>query len=171
MTNEYHSTDMIKDLKQDRAIRLFRYLKELAQLRTKVVRDCHNYERLLWFKDIPQEPGCYTAAWGSEKAESDDIWIEIKRRREAKCPTVPKICQDWVTLESVFNSDKEPELRDRILAPTPAAEDSREEIESENRGYHEPAFLELKDYPEVEEEWLNYLIHKCEPWAEEHRRW
>lgn len=171
MTTEYDSTDMSKDLKQDRAIRLFRYLRELAQLRTKPVRDCNSYERVLWFKDIPQEAGCYTAAWGSDKAESDDIWIEIKRRREPKCPTVPKICQDWVELKSISNSDKEPELRDRILAPKPAAADSKEEIESENEQYLEPVFLELKDYPEVEEEWLNYLINKWEPWAEEHHHW
>ena len=41
-------------------IRVFTYLKELAQLRTKVIRDCLDYEDLIWFNDIPKEKGCYT---------------------------------------------------------------------------------------------------------------
>ncbi len=34
-----------------------------------------------------------------------------------------------------------------------------------------PEALRLKDHPEVEDAWLEYLVNQWEPWAEEMRRW
>lgn len=36
-----------EQLIRERAVHLFTYLKEVAQLRTKVVRDCFDYEDIL----------------------------------------------------------------------------------------------------------------------------
>jgi hypothetical protein len=84
------------ELVRSNAIHIFAYLKELAQLRTKVVRDCQDYEDLIWFNDIPKEQGCFTIAWGTKTEGHDDEWIEIRKMREPPCPKPPMICSDWV---------------------------------------------------------------------------
>ena len=44
------------------ATNLFRYLAELMQLRSPLIRDVSQYENVLWLADIPREPECTTAA-------------------------------------------------------------------------------------------------------------
>src|SRR6266487_5955566 len=46
---------------RDRAIRLFEYLKRLAELRARTVRDLAEYTEVLWFCEVPAEPEC---RWG-----------------------------------------------------------------------------------------------------------
>ncbi|MBP8606309.1 MAG: tyrosine-type recombinase/integrase, partial [Phycisphaerae bacterium] len=48
----------------EKAIRLMDYLLRLANLRTKLIRDIAEYEKVLWVSDIPHEHGCFTQAWG-----------------------------------------------------------------------------------------------------------
>ncbi len=144
------------DLLSDRAIRLFTYLKEVAQLRTKVVRDCSEYEDILWFNDIPMEKGCYSIAWGSKSEDFDNTWIEIRKFKEPQCPSIPSICSDWVNPKAVFDSDNEPKLNDRIPKI----------ISDENYEY-----LYLQDKPEVSKAWGKYIKNSWYPWAEKHRIW
>ncbi len=141
---------------RDKAVRLFTYLQEFVQLRSRVTRDCSDYRALLWFYEIPREHGCFSIAWGTGR--DDDVWIEMKRKKEPPCPPVQKICEMWVDPNGLHNSDTEPQLRERILDP-----DS-----TDDSGL---VFRELRDHPEVQEPWLQYLIEKWTPWAEEHRKW
>jgi hypothetical protein len=104
------------------AIHLFTYLKELAQLRTKVVRDCYDYEDLIWFRDIPKEHGCYTIAWGTKTEGHDDVWIEIRKVREPSCPKPPAICSDWVVTKELLDSKTLPTLKEKIPKPDPNGE-------------------------------------------------
>lgn len=140
----------------DRAIRLFTYLKEIAQLRTKVVRDCLDYAEILWLDDIPREKGCYTIAWGSKAEDFDSIWIEIKKRKEPPCPKIPQICSEWINPSVVLDSDNEPYLNERV----PKFNDD-EQIE----------FLYLNDNQAVKEAWDKYIESAWRSWAEEHKRW
>jgi hypothetical protein len=56
-----------------KAVRLFTYLKDLTRLRTAMVRDLSAYEGVLWFDDVPREPGCFTAAWGAQREETEGV--------------------------------------------------------------------------------------------------
>ncbi|MCB7128438.1 MAG: DUF559 domain-containing protein [Candidatus Brocadiales bacterium] len=176
MSTERDSTENSVDPIEERSIGLFTYLKKLATLRVKTVRDCFNYEKLVWFNDIPHEDECFTIVWGSEGESSDDLWIEIKRPKEPKCPKVPEICRDWVELEFIYYSDEEPDelldkLRDRILGPEEEVDGLKEGVELDDEEIRQPVFLDRKDYPEVDEVWLEYIYNEWEPWAEKHRRW
>ena len=155
---------------RDKAVRLFTYLKELALLRTPPVRDYSSYESVLWFHEVPHEPGCFTVAWGAEKA-GDNIWLEVQKRKEPPCPPAPEICTDWIDPAAVHNSAGEPQLKERILASQPTSSQDQApnpQIYNDDTSLN---FLDIKDHPEVQERWLEYLIERWSPWAEEHRRW
>ena len=74
---------------RDRALSIFRYLIELAQLRAKVVRDIDEYEHVFWFDDVPNVAGCYSIRWGDPEGGGDDAWLEIRGQPEPKCPAAP----------------------------------------------------------------------------------
>ncbi len=98
---------------KDKAIRLIEYLQRLASLRTKLVRDLTNYERILWLSSIPQQKGCFTQAWGRDEDYDSDIWIEIQTRREPELPTIPHQCEGWIDKSSLRNKNDLPELLPR----------------------------------------------------------
>lgn len=140
----------------DRAIRLFTYLKEVAQLRTKVVHDCFDYEELLWLNDISKEKGCYTIAWGSKAEDYDNIWIEIRKRKEPLSPKIPQVCSEWINPTVVLDSENDPQLNERVPKFT---------------NDEHPEYIYLNDNPAVKEAWQKYLKEAWYPWAEEHKRW
>ena len=150
---------------REKAIRLFTYLKELTQLRTAMVRDLSAYESVLWFDDVPREPGCFTVAWGAQREETE-AWLEVERHDEPRVPAVPEICQPWVDSSQLQRSDAEPWLRERILAPTEPPVAGRRQSEEEG-----PQFLELADRPNVQAQWAKYVEDDWKPWAEMHRCW
>src|SRR5258708_19140826 len=117
MPNEHENPEHGKpDELRDKAVRLFTYLKEVCQLRFVMVRDCRNYDQLLWFHDIPHEPECLCIAW-SGPTETNESWIEVRRSPEPACPPVSNVCKDWISLSDLVNSGQTPTLRERILAP------------------------------------------------------
>lgn len=141
---------------RDKAVRLFTYLKEVCQLRFVVVRDCRNYDQLLWFHDIPREPECLCVAW-SGPTETNESWIEVRRSPEPACPPIPNVCKDWISPSDLVNSGQTPTLRDRILALAREGEP--------------PSYIQLSEQPDVQARWQEYLAAKWEVWAKEHRRW
>jgi hypothetical protein len=144
---------------REKAVRLFTYLKELALLRTRLVRELPDQDSVMWFCGIPHEHGCYCITQGTERETVEDTWVEIARRKEPPCPRLPTICDDWVDRASLNDSAREPTLRSRVP------------IQNSTGEGEPPVFLELDGAPAVQEEWLGYLIDKWQPWAEEHRRW
>lgn len=157
MRNEHENLDHGKpDELRDKAVRLFTYLKEVCQLRFVMVRDCRNYEQLLWFNDIPREPECLCIAW-SGPTETNESWIEVRRSPEPGCPQVPNVCKDWISPSDLMNSAQTPTLRERILALAREGEP--------------PSYVEISQQPDVQARWQEYLTTKWEAWAKEHRRW
>jgi len=78
---------------RNRALRLFTFLREITELRTKTTRTSDQYEKVLWFNDIPREPGCHCIAWHSDRdLEESDVWAEIKKPRLKAPPNVPECC-------------------------------------------------------------------------------
>lgn len=56
----------------EKAIRLLEFLEQLASIRAKKIRNIHSYEKVLWLKDIPHEPECFTQAWGDNDRDDPD---------------------------------------------------------------------------------------------------
>jgi hypothetical protein len=84
-----------------KVIRLADYLLRLATLRTKLIRDIAEYEKILWVSSVPHERGCFTQAWGRDEEHESDEWLEMQNRREPELPAVPPPCKDWVNLSEI----------------------------------------------------------------------
>ncbi len=159
------------DLK-DKASRLIQYLKELSRIRAPIVREITNYPHVLWFKDVPREPGqCYLKVWGPDDEYGEHIWLEVIKDEEPVLDEVPDLCSVWVNRDLLFRTDAPPELFERIPSPHSDADDST--LPAPNKDTDEAAitFLYLADHPEVKEAWQHYIDHKWQPWCELHKRW
>lgn len=144
------------------AVNLFTYLRELAELRSKVVRRVDDYDKVLWFADVPKEQECYTPAWGAFRTEDDDVWLEIKKPTVKPFPPVPKDVEPWVREVDLANSSDIPEILAKIAAP-----ESDNETDSNQT---EPKFIELATQPHIRQQWDKYLEDKWLAWATEHAR-
>lgn len=151
----------------EKAIRLVEYLIRIAHLRSRIIRDFSEYERVMWLHQIPHEKGCYTRLWGSEEEHDPDIWIEVQTAKEPQLPTVPKVCRDWVIEESIHQTTDIPMLREEIAIQQPNPAWTQTSLE--------PAFItkteKLVDHPEVRNVWETYVARMWRPWAEVHRKW
>jgi hypothetical protein len=155
---------------QDRAIRLFSYLQELVQLRTPQVRDVEGYESVIWFSEMPHEEGCYSISWGAP-LEDSDIWLEVRKRKEPGCPAPPVSCKDWVESRTLYNSEVEPNLIERIFVPKKQERNQSPDSQVSNTEEGDSEWISLVDRPEVSLGWENYLNEKWRPWADKHKRW
>jgi len=136
---------------------LFAYLRELAKLRLSTVRDCRDYEEVLWFHEVPEEPECASIARSNEPDDSEP-WLKIERVDEPSCPEPPQICASWVDSSVLRDSSAAPRLREEIATPNTNPDEP-------------PVIHSLRDHPNVKREWDTYVRERWEPWAPRHRRW
>jgi hypothetical protein len=101
---------VMADLNQDKALRLIDYIKSLASIRTKQLTNIESYDNVLWFKDIPQEKGCFTRMWQTDSEYDPDIWIEVINKKEPKLPPLPGICKKWVNPAQLNDKTNIPEI-------------------------------------------------------------
>ena len=153
--------------RNEKAVRLVEYLLKLADLRTRLIRDIAEYEKVLWISSVPCERGCFARAWGRDEEHEPEEWLEVQNRREPELPAVPARCEEWVDRPSLRNKDDLPELLSEISRPIPNS-DGRE-------GSDQPSTLmhteRVEDHPEVQEAWNRYIEDKWLPWTEEHNAW
>ncbi|MDI6813669.1 MAG: AAA domain-containing protein [Desulfitobacteriaceae bacterium] len=151
----------------EKAIRLMDYLLHLASLRTKLIRDVAEYEKVLWVSDIPYERGCFTQAWGRDEEHELDEWIEVQNRREPELPDIPRNCKEWVNLSTLRDKNDLPELLPEITRQiqNPDWREGSDQPESI------PHSERLDDHPEIQEAWDHYVEDKWLPWTEEHSAW
>ncbi|MEW5922238.1 MAG: AAA domain-containing protein [Bacillota bacterium] len=150
--------------KHDQAIRLFRFLKELTELRTKTIRTLDNYEIVIWLDKIPRQEGCFCAAWREDTSETSDNWIEVKKPRLIPPPVVPDELKPWLDSKQVSDSSVDyPELREHII--------ETREIHNEVEGKTEQLItVQLSERPEVKDIWERYVEKLWWPWAEKDRQ-
>jgi len=148
---------------RNRALRLFTFLREITELRTKTTRTSDQYEKVLWFNDIPREPGCHCIAWHSDRdLEESDVWAEIKKPRLKAPPNVPEVLKPWLDPREVEDSSREmPDLRERITITVQSSADE---------GGERTEFRELAECPEIKPSWERYVQEAWWPWAEEDRK-
>lgn len=151
----------------EKAVRLVDYLLRLASLRTKLIHDIAEYEKVLWMSDVPHERECFTQAWGREEEHEPDEWLEVQNRREPELPAVPAQCKDWVSLPSLRNKNDLPELLPEITRQIPNP-DWREDSDQPKTIPHTER---LEDHPDTQRAWDRYVEDKWLPWTEEHNAW
>ena len=162
---------MLFDYKE-KAFRLIQYLQELSRIRAPIIRDTSNYPHVLWFKDVPREPGqCYLKAWGPDDEYGDHLWLEVLKNEEPVLEEVPEKCIKWVNFDLLYKTDSTPGLFEKI--PRSMPEDDRSNLPTTVNHNDEAAiaFLYLADHPEVSEAWQQYIDQRWQPWCELHKRW
>jgi very-short-patch-repair endonuclease len=152
---------------KNKAIRLIEYLLRLASLRTKLVRDITDYERVLWLSEIPQQEGCFTQAWGRDEDFDSDIWIEVQAQREPELPAIPHKCEGWIDKSSLRNKNDLPELLPERIKESK----NPEWREGTDQSEYISATEYLKDFPEIQKAWDRYLEERWLPWVEDHNAW
>ena len=160
--------DSKSDPIRERAVKLFRYLSAVAELRAKAVRDVASYEAIFWFSELPREKECNTAAWYDVDATEEENWLRIDKPIRPDVPEPPSECANWFDPLSLESVASEPKLRDEIVDPKWIARTIEGDGESEPEP--PPRFL-VKDFPKLPTAWENYLKAKWRPWAENFRRW
>lgn len=155
---------------QDRAVRLFKFLRELARLRSRIVRDLSEYEQVVWFYDIPEHKGCFSILGPESDTVQDTTWLEIRKSPEPKRPQVPTACQRWLEDTDEDNPEAEAKLKDEIptnTSHTPGYELNLHPQDEEST----PSVERLSDHPEILEEWDRWKQDNWRPWLEAHSRW
>jgi very-short-patch-repair endonuclease len=155
---------------QDRAVRLFKFLRELAQLKTRIVRDLSEYEQVVWFCEIPEHKACFSILGPESETSQDTVWLEVRKSPEPKRPPIPTACQRWLEDTDEDNPEAEPKLRDEITSNTSQSFGSESNPHPQDKAFT-PSTERLSDHPEVLEEWDRWKQHAWRPWLENHRRW
>ena len=166
-TRDVLNNQQTQSPEQQKLARLIEYLLRMATLRTKLIRDIADYERVLWISTVPHEGGCFTQAWGRDEEHEPDEWLEVQNRREPELPAVPAQCKDWVNPPSLRQKNGLPgllpEFTRRIANP--------DWVEGSDQPETIPQVEHLEDHPEVQGAWDRYVEGKWLPWAEEHNVW
>ncbi len=150
-----------------KVVRLVEYLLRLATLRTRLIRDITEYEKVLWVSEVPHERECFTQAWGRDEEHEPDEWLEVQNRREPELPAVPSSCKDWVNRSTLRNKKDLPELLPQITRQI----QNPDWCEGSDQPETIPHTERLENHPEVQQAWDRYVEDKWLPWIEEHNAW
>jgi len=151
----------------EKAVRLLDYLLRLTSLRTKLIRDVNEYEKVLWLSDVPRERGCFTQAWGRDEEHEPDEWLEVQSRREPELPTVPAQCKEWLNHSALRHKDDLPELLPEITRQI----QNPDWYEGSDQPETIPHTERLEDHPDIQQAWDRYVEDKWLPWTEDHNAW
>ena len=150
-----------------KAARLIEYLIRLAGLRRKSVKDIANYNQCLWLHEVPKQKGCFIQIWGSSKEYDDSVWLEVQSRREPPLPKIPNLCQDWVDIDALHKKTDVPLLKETINRQVD--NENWTEDSDQPQFFLKPEFL--KDHPDVQKKWEQYVEQNWMSWVEHHNEW
>lgn len=157
----------------DKGKHLLDFLKATAVIRRRRITKYGDNDQVVWLGDLPKDrPEC-RSPFANDKDEFGGLWLEVRKQRMPVRPPVPKEVLDWVRDEGLDQVVREPELLPEItvlverVVPDPVAPEGSGKTVTEQV----PEVRRLEDYPNVEENWLEYLVEKWEPWAQAMRRW
>ena len=153
---------------------LLNFLRENTTIRKKRAAVYGSEDKILWLGDVPKErPECRSPFLTDNPDDMGGLWLEVRKKRRPARQPVPQLVADWVRCDDLNEPGSEPELLpeitvivERQVPDTDAPEGTQRMITQKV-----PELRRLADHPEVEEAWLEYLVEKWEPWAEEMRQW
>ncbi len=153
--------DELREKLVDRAARLYSFLHDLVQLRTNIVRNVSQYEKVLWVADLPREKGCrsvftdFTENTGSEK------WLEVRKPGLSPPPPPPPALAPWIDPAHLLDPTRDaPALLEEIIHP---------DYRSTN-GRTPPPRLKFKEVrQEIFPQWEAYVESLWWPWREQER--
>lgn len=176
-----------------RALAIFRYLRDLAHLRTAVVRDLRSYERVFWLNAVRGRPGCATRCfrpeagtnWLASDTTDDDLWLSVRKLPEPALPPIPAHIGPWVAPDSGRTPDSPPRLLDRIPREISNPEQDPWSIPPPTNANGEPPstptsaarhpacerYELLEDHPDVAVALNDYMQASWKPWAEKQTAW
>lgn len=131
--------------KKDKYLQIFNYLLEFSKIRSKPVRDIAQetqYPEKFWLSDIPNDD-LFESVLHPDYNDEAEYWIKVQKPKEPKKPVFPKIpdiLESWIDKESLLGEENDPILHERIQ--------SGEE------------YLELSDFPDVQEKFDKYVNEK-----------
>lgn len=167
-------TDASEAGMMNKGANLLAFLKATATIRRKRISSYGPGDKVLWFTDIPRDRGeCRTPFLTDQPEESTEFWLEVRKKHMPARPPVPQVVSDWVRADELDQPENEPELLPEITVlverqvPDPDAPHGTRRTVVETV----PELRRLADHREVEDAWLEYLVEKWEPWAQEIRRW
>lgn len=162
------------NLAMDKGAALLAFLKATATIRRTRISSYGSGDKVLWFADVPRERAeCRSPFLTDKPEELAGPWLEVRKKRMPARPPVPQVVADWVRADELDQPEKEPELLPEITVlverqvPDPRAPHDVQRTVVETV----PELRRLADHREVEDTWLEYLVEKWEPWAQEMRRW
>jgi very-short-patch-repair endonuclease len=154
---------------------LLSFLRDFAKLRRLRVPSYRANDDILWFASLPRGRNeClspFLEAIQGESVESSSFWLEVRKQRMPVRPELPQIIDGWISLEALDDPRQEPELSPQITILVERTVTDPEAPEADGVTEKVPEVQNLKDHPEVEESWLEYLLNSWIPWSEEMQRW
>ena len=148
-----------EDVTRDQTIRLLTFLKELAELRFKAVRDLSSYERVLWLEDLPKQPECTFLGWEEERASEEENWLSVRRPELEAHPAPPSELLPWIRRETLSDCRKERPLTYKSRFHGVSEIDVKTHEEMQRR---EEIFFH--GFPDLAELFETYVEEKWNPW-------
>lgn len=163
--------------KQKDLANVLRYAKELLVINAKVLADIETLKfprfydwQLNGLEGVIFNPG-------------DDVWVSLKRLKEAPPPKPPALLMDWVTPERHPGPDRQPVLlKERVVrmaanavenliaaGKLEAADVVTKPVEETEKPTHLDVVQRSVDMPELLEAWNSYLSGPWAQWAESER--
>ncbi len=140
------------DLIRSRATRLFSFLRDLAEIRSKAVLSLDQYDLVIWLSQIPKILGCHCVAWEEGKPAQGETWIEIQKPAPKHPPAIPRELELWLDPEANADSSPDyPELKEEIEVFQPIEDSGASDLPFRSETQH------LADHPEVTNAWEGYI--------------
>lgn len=176
---------------RDRAVAIFRYLRDLAQLKLAVVRDLKSYEGVFWLETVRGKQGCTTRCFRPDpnvpplELDDDDAWLTVRKLPEPTRPDFPVILARWIAPETGRAPDSPPRLLDRIRCEPPLGKATKKTLPNQNNPDGETAqplaevaawrvvdeYELLEEHPEVAVALNDYVEGSWKPWATKYTAW
>lgn len=139
---------------QQRATRLFQFLRRLSLLRSSPNRSVDQYDKSVWLGTVPATGGCFSAL-NQPEHERSDLWLEVEMPVSKPVPQLPAELQSHIDFEKLASSDSDlPQLTDVWLQSLDSAADR--------------TVTDLQE--SLRPSFNNYLLHQWFHWAEQDRK-
>jgi hypothetical protein len=136
----------LSEMKKDKYLQIFNYLKEFSKLRSNPVRDIDaqetQYPEKFWLNDIPDNE-LFENIIRPDFNEDNDYWLKVRKPKEPPKPEFTKLTENlekWIDKPTLLNEEDEPKLKETL------------EINGET--------LSIEDFPEIEKELQQYIDKK-----------